>query len=116
MDIGTINELIEELEQGETSLSNIRNLSALYNVKSHMLGTQNYDDTTRELSDILPSYLIYINKKRLYQMHEINEDTVIDALESLCSEINEFLRTLYSGTDTEQERRILKRIETYNKK
>lgn len=116
MKIDTINDMITELEEAELSLSNIRNLSALYNVKNHILGTQNYDDTTRELSDILPSYLIYINKKKLYQMHEINEDAMLRALESLCNEINEFLRALYSGTDTEQERHILKRIELYNKK
>ena len=56
MDISTINDLIDELENSETSLSNIRNLSALYTVKAHLLGTPNYDTTTKELSDILPSY------------------------------------------------------------
>ena len=116
MKLDVINETINELEEAELSLSNIRNLAALYTVKTHMLGAQNYDGTTRELGDILPSYLTYIEKKRLYQMHEIAEDAVLRALEALCNEINEFLRTLYSGTDTEQERHILKRIETYNKK
>ena len=110
MNINTINELIEELEQGETSLSNIRNLSALYNVKSHILGTKNFDNTTKELSDILPSYLKYIDVKRKYQLHEISEDTVYINMKELCKEIKEFIQTLYSGTDTPKERELLKQV------
>lgn len=108
MNISTINELIEELEQGETSLSNIRNLSALYNVKAHILGTKNFDRTTKELSDILPSYLKYIDIKRKYQLHEIGEDIVYINMKELCKEIKEFIQTLYSGTDTPKERELLK--------
>ena len=110
MNINTINELIEELEQGETSLSNIRNLSALYNVKSHILGTKNFDTTTKELGDILPSYLKYIEVKRKYQLHEISEDTVYINMKELCKEIKEFIQTLYSGTDTPKERELLKQV------
>lgn len=110
MNISTINELIEELEQGETSLSNIRNLSALYNVKSHILGTKNFDNITKELSDILPSYLKYIEVKRKYQLQEISEEIVYINMEELCKEIKEFIQTLYSGTDTPKERELLKQV------
>lgn len=114
MSIDTINELIEELEQGETSLSNIRNLSALYTVKAHILGHNiNVDKTEKELRDVLPSYLQYIKIKRKYQLKETTADALYTALNSLCNEINEFLHTLYSCSDTEQERAILKRIQLY---
>lgn len=110
LNISTINDLIDELENGDTSLSNIRNLSALYNVKSHLLGTQTYDSTTKELKDILPSYLQYIETKRKYQLHEISEDAVYVNMESVCQEIKEFIQALYSGTDTPREREILNRM------
>ena len=110
MNITTINELIDELEQSDTSLSNIRNLSALYNVKTHLLGTKNYDSTTKEFGDLLPSYLQYVDTKRKYQLHQISADTVYINMKELCREIKEFIQTLYGSTDTEQEREILKQM------
>lgn len=110
MNITDINEVIDELERSDFSLSNVRNLSALYNVKSHLLGTSNYDSTTKELSDILPSYLQYINTKRRFQMHEINEELLHINMKELCREIKEFIQTLYSGTDTQQERDLIKEM------
>lgn len=107
LNISTINDLIEELENGDTSLSNIRNLSALYNVKTHLLGSNNYDTTTKELKDILPSYLQYIDTKRKYQLHEISEDAVYINMKELCREIKEFIQSLYSSTDTQKERDLL---------
>lgn len=107
MEINTINNLIDELEQSETSLSNIRNLSALYNVKTHMIGSEKFDSTVKELNDILPSYLNYIDTKRRYQLREISIDNVLIQLENVCKEIGEFLRTLYCGTDTSEERKYL---------
>lgn len=105
-----INDLIDELENGDTSLSNIRNLSALYNVKSHLLGSNRYDNTTKELSDILPSYLQYIDTKRRYQLHEITDELLYINMKELCREIKEFIQALYSGTDTQQERDMLKQM------
>lgn len=107
MDITTINGLIDELENTETSLSNIRNLSALYTVKTHMLGTPKFDNTSKELSDIFPSYINYINTKRKYQLHEITDEALYIALQSLCTEIKEFIQALYSGTDTQKERELI---------
>ena len=110
MDISTINELIDDLENAETSLSNVRNLSALYNVKTHLLGTEKFDKTTKELNDILPSYINYIETKRRYQLKEINETNVLIQLQRVCKEIKEFIQTLYSGTDMSKEREILQQM------
>lgn len=110
MDISTINELIDDLENAETSLSNVRNLSALYNVKTHLLGTEKFDKTTKELNDILPSYINYIETKRRYQLKEINETNVLIQLQRVCKEIKEFIQTLYSGTDMPKEREILQKM------
>lgn len=110
MDISTINDLIDEMENSDTSLSNIRNLSALYNVKSHLLGSNNYDNTTKELSDILPSYLQYIDTKRRFQLHEITDELLYINMKELCREIKEFIQALYSGTDTPKERELIKKM------
>lgn len=110
MDISTINELIDELENSETSLSNVRNLSALYTVKAHLLGTPNYDTTAKELNDILPSYLQYIDVKKQYQLHKTTETGVHINMEKLCQEIKEFIQTLYNNTDTKEERNIIKNM------
>lgn len=110
MDLITVNELIDELEQSETSLSNVRNLSALYNVKTHLIGTSNYDSVERELKDILPSYRQYIDSKRRYQLKEITLENVHINMKKLCQEIREFIQTLYSGTDSQEERTILKKM------
>ena len=106
MDINTIDELIKDLETSDTSLSNIRNLSALYNVRTHLLDIDTAD-TTKELSDVLPSYLHYINVKRRYQLQLTTDQALYMAMQDLCKEIREFIQTLYSDTDTPAEREIL---------
>lgn len=110
MDINTINDLIKDTENGETTLSNIRNLSALYNVKNMILNNKEETQTQTELKDILPSYLGYINIKRKYQLHKTTNENVIIAMKALCTEIKEFIQTLYSSTDTPQERDIIKEM------
>ena len=110
MNIDTINEMIDELEEAEPSLSNIRNLSALYNVRSNLLGTNKFDKTSKELSDILPSYLQYIETKRKYQLHEVSDELLYINMKELCREIKEFIQALYSGTDTQTERDILNQM------
>ena len=112
MDINTINNLIKDTENSETTLSNIRNLSALYNVRNILLNNkeETKTETETELKDILPSYLGYINIKRKYQLHKTTNDNVIIAMKALCTEIKEFIQTLYSSTDTPQERDIIKEM------
>ena len=65
MDLIAINRMIDELEESDTSLSNVRNLSALYNVRTQLLGT---NTVIKELNDILPSYTEYIEVKKRYQL------------------------------------------------
>lgn len=112
MDINTINNLIKDTENSETTLSNIRNLSALYNVRNTLLNNkeETQTQTETELKDILPSYLGYINIKRKYQLHKTTNENVIISMEALCNEIKEFIQTLYSSTDTPQERDIIKEM------
>ena len=45
MDIKAINNLIDELEQEEVSLSTIRNLSSLYIVRKHLIGNVEVNTT-----------------------------------------------------------------------
>lgn len=110
MDINIINDMIDDLEKAEPSLSNVRNLSALYNVRANLLGTTRFDKTTKELSDILPSYLQYIDIKRKYQLHEVNDEALYLNMKELCREIQEFIRALYSGSDTQKERDMLRQL------
>lgn len=110
LSISTINDLINDFENGDTSLSNIRNLSALYNVKSHLLGSNKFDRTAKELNDILPSYINYTDAKRKYQLKEITETNVLLQLGNVCQEIKEFISTLYHSTDTPEERKIIKTL------
>ena len=99
-----ITKMIEELEKAETSLSNIRNLSALYIVKNNLTKDKIQD----ELDDILPSYIRYVNTKRKYQLHQTTEEDVYINMKQLCTEIKEFIHTLYSCTDTPREREMIK--------
>lgn len=104
MDLIAINRMIDELEESDTSLSNIRNLSALYNVRTQLLGT---NTVIKELNDILPSYTEYIEVKKRYQLKEIIIDNVLIQLTNVCKEIKEFIQSLYCGTDSEKERELL---------
>ena len=101
--------MIQDLENSDLSLSNIRNLSSLYIVRKHL--TENtVDNVTAELNDILPSYLDYVNTKRKYQLQEVTEQAIYSRLEQVCKEIKEFLHILYTNTDTPKEREIIKKL------
>ena len=112
MNLEMIEDLITELEQSEMSLSNIRNLSALYTVRNQLLErSETADKVTLELSDILPSYRRYIDSKRSYQMKETtNNEAILSNLKQVCTEIKEFLQTLYSSTDMQEERTMIQKM------
>lgn len=103
MDIYAINEAIESLEQGETTLENVSDLANLYIVRNSL-----QTPVETELRDILPAYADYIHIKKQYQMHELSEGAVIKSLKYVCVEIREFLDTLYSCTDMGKERKCIK--------
>ena len=87
MKLEDINNLIDDLEEAEPSLSNIKNLAALYNVRTNLLGMVNPDRTSKELNDILPSYIKYIDTKRKYQIGELTKEAVHINMKELCLEI-----------------------------
>lgn len=104
MDIKEINELIQELENSDTTYTNAMDLASLYTVRD------NINEVAEELDDILPSYNIYCTLKRKYQMHEISLPPVTQQLNRVCEEIIELILTMYSNTDTPEEREILKNM------
>lgn len=113
MNIGDINRTIEKLEKGSTTFENCERLASLYIVREHQ---QNANLTVvnasekgviNELNDILPSYSLYCNKKREYQMNKLGADVVLSSLADVCREILEFIHTMYSGTDLPEERHII---------
>lgn len=114
MDLDMINNLIEELEKSEMSLSNIRNLSALYTVRNQLLDKSQekvtQDIVTDEIDDILPSYLQYVDIKRKYQFGNESKDNVLTYLKSVCSEIKDLVHVLYSGTDMPEERQLIQKM------
>ena len=110
MDIEYINALIEDLEQSELSLSNIRNLASLYIVRKELIENLQYDNVRTELDDILPSYIEYVRVKKKYQLNEVTEQAVFISMQTLCREIREFIQSLYSNTDTPKEREMLRNL------
>lgn len=113
MNIGDINRTIEKLEKGSTTFENCERLASLYIVREHQ---QNANLTVvnasekgviNELNDILPSYSLYCNKKREYQMNRLGSNVVLKSLMDVCREILEFIHTMYSGTDLPEERDII---------
>ena len=103
LDIQQITDTISELEQGDTTFDNCIKLASLYMVRD------NYptDVIVEELDDILPQYKRYCDIKKEYQLGNTSKDNVIVAMDKVCKEIKEFLNTLYSYTDIQEERDLL---------
>ena len=104
LDMQMVENTIKELEDADTNFANCEKLANLYIVREYNTVT---DEVTEELSDILPHYNIYCNKKKEYQVNKIGEDVVINALQIVSNEIYEFIHTLYSSTDMIEERSII---------
>lgn len=109
LDIEQVSDTIKELEQSDTTFDNCIKLASLYIVRN------NYptDDVSTELDDILPQYKRYCTIKRNYQLGNLSKDAVISAMDKVCKEITEFINSLYSHTDMQEERDLL---ESYNLK
>lgn len=116
MTLEVINEMIQDIEQSDNSLSNARSLASLYILKSMKENDENLilkrsnNIIAKELDDILPSYNYYIDTKRRFQLKQINEDLVIEALKDVCREIKEFIQIIYSCTDMPIERDTIKEM------
>lgn len=101
-----VNNTIAELENSKMTFDTCQKLSSLYIIRDAQKTTVK-DDVVKEYSDILPSYTKYCDVKRKYQLSEVSDTQVYHQLELLCSEISEFLQTLYHNTDTQHEHDII---------
>lgn len=109
MDIQVIEDAIRELEEADATVQNVEELADLYIVHDYLTKTECVA-VQEELSDILPSYRTYCTTKGRFQRNEVSDDAVICALESLCLEIKDFIRVLYSNTDMVKERRRITQL------
>lgn len=99
-----LNNIIDELE-GEDALFDIcQELAAFYIIQDHMFKSEPKNEVVSEFKDILPEYRKYVDIKRKYQKKELTESAVILSMQNVCTEIKQFLRTLYSCTDMPEER------------
>lgn len=109
LDLQMIENTITELEHADTNFANCEKLASLYIIREYNTTT---NEVTEELSDILPHYNIYCEKKREYKMDNLTSSAVISALDTVCREIKEFMSTLYSSTDMQEEREKLNTLIT----
>lgn len=109
MDIQLIQDTIWELEDSDTTFSNVQELAALYIVKDYLCGASK-DVVTTEYNDILPRYCEYKQIKRRYQLKEAPKESVLSSIRYVCKEIQEFMAVLYTGTDLEDERQQIKEM------
>lgn len=110
MDIQEIKNTIKELEAGETTFASCQKLASLYVVIDRLEKAepiQEPDEVENELDDILPAYIKFRDIKKQYQLDEITEEKVLNQMMLVCMEIEEFIHTMYSGTDMAEERHII---------
>ena len=112
IDLGMIEDTIEDLEQEPLTLDLCEKLATLYicrdNAKSRLnRKIERSDEALNELNDIIPSYKKYVETKTRYQKYEVVEQMVIIAMQNLCDEITDFISELYHNTETEAERAII---------
>ena len=108
LDLQMIDNTIEELENGDTNFTNCQKLASLYIIKQ--FNQQPTHEVENELNDILPSYRQYQEVKRHYQLGEVSDIQVVNSLQVVCKEISEFIHTLYSSTDMQNERDVIQNM------
>ena len=106
LNIDEINATIRQLEQSNTTFDTCSKLASLYIVRDKIGVDQN--PVEQEVREILPQYERYCSVKRMFQMREIGEQAVFESMAIVCLEVEEFINTLYSSTDTDTERQIIK--------
>lgn len=117
LDIELIEDTIEELEQDATSFENCEKLSYLYICRDNYYNrfmkridtseSKSERNTQQELNDLLPAYNKYVETKRRYQQYEVVEQMLIYSMDNLCSEIVEFIASLYHNTESTAERQLI---------
>lgn len=108
LNLDEINNTIAELENGNTTFDTCSKLASLYVVRDKLMTGET--KVEKELNDILPQYKAYCEVKKKYQQYELPEIAIQAAMKDVCIEIKEFIYTLYSGTDTVEERKQLKEM------
>lgn len=119
MKIEVINDAITKIENLETTPENVQDLAALYIVRTYLTKQQNRSGEQpdasglkiqKELSDILPSYCRYCEQKKLFQMNQVSEESLLLYMTAVCKEIREFIETLYNCTDCQKERLLIRKM------
>ena len=112
MNMQEIEDSIIELENGATNFNNCQKLASLYIVKEHYINKNKslVNSVITELNDILPQYKTYKEVKTKYELHELPKERLILSMSYVCQEIKEFLQTLYSSSDMEEERDLLRQM------
>ena len=108
IDLNEIEDTIKDLENKPTTLDNCKILADMLIIEHFYKAHKN--DVETELNDILPQYRRYREIKRKYQLQEVTESAVINAMNKVCKEICEFINTLYSCTDMPEEREQLQNL------
>lgn len=114
MNIEDVESTIAKLENEEdnTTFENCNKLASLYIVRDYYLKSkkQHGNEVEEELNDILPQYKKYVELKHKYQMGEISERPIENAIKSVCEEISEFIQMMYRCTDMPVERDYIKKM------
>ena len=108
MDIIAIQEVIESLEQSETTPDNVAELASLYIVRNNLETKK--DNVQSELEDILPCYQKYVETKKRYKLHKAIDSEVIQAMKNVCREMKEFIDALFTCTEMHKERMLLRKM------
>ena len=107
MNIRALTQAIEELEYGEANTDTVQELANLYIVRDHLQA--DLDSSVEvELTEILPTYRKFCDTKGKYQRHELSQDAVVDVMKQVCNETRDFILALYSSTDCQNERTLIK--------
>lgn len=102
-----INNIIDELESEDSLFDICQQLAAFYIIQDHMQKDKS-SEVVAEYSDILPEYHKYVEIKKRFQQKQLTESAVLLSMQNVCSEIKQFIRTLYSSTDMPEEREQIK--------
>ena len=112
MNINDINTTINQLENGNTTFEACNKLASLYIVREHLMTSDKAENKSnnvvKEYNDILPSYNTYIDAKKRYSMQLTDDRFILSNLNRLCKEIEEFIQSLYTSTESEEEREIIR--------
>ena len=107
-----LDNIIDELQSEESLFDICQELAEFYIIQDHMFKNESKNEVVTEFKEILPEYRKYIEIKRKYQQKQLTESAVILSMQNVCTEIKQFLRTLYSSTDMPEEREQIKSMLT----